>query len=228
MILEIIKLIKQNYETIPYHNFWLVLGLGFNPTKQGGICTDKNYYFYKQLKEKGFSVSLQSAQINGQNIHQLIRINIEQKLYLIDVGLGWPIMEPIPLFRNSRQKAFGIEFSFELDKKQLCVYKIDEGKKLLNYITNIAEYKQDTVLSEIMNSYDNSIDYPFRKSIRYSRIVDDEFYFLKGDILYYSVNNNIYNNRIVNMENFESLFLNKLGFDLNIVKQVAKKLKMYK
>ncbi len=228
MILEITKLIKENFETVPYHNFWLILGTGLNPSKQGGICTDRNFYFYKILKEKGFSVKLHSTQINGRNIHQLIRIELENKFFLIDVGLGWVITKPIPLNIESKQRAFGIEFNAKIADNQLYVYRINADKESLNYTTSIFENNQNQVRCEIEDSYNDNIDYPFRNSIRFSKIVNNEFYFLKNNILYYSKNNILYNKQINNWEEYENLFLNLFKFDFSIAKKVANKLKMFK
>lgn len=228
MISEITKLIKENYETVPYHNFWLILETGLNPSEQGGICTDRNFYFYKILKEKGFSVKLHSAQINGENIHQLIKIDISGKYFLIDVGLGWAIMKPIPLNQNSIQKAYALKFETIIENNQLFLYKIEKGNKYLNYSTNISEYDQKQVRKEIDNSYDTKINYPFRNSIRFSKVIENEFYFLKGNILHYSRNNILHKKQINTELEFDNLFLNVFKFDLEIAKSVANKLNMFK
>ena len=227
MISEIKEIIKQNYETVPYHNFWLVLETGLNPSNQGGICTDRNFYLFQELKEKGFNVKLQSAQINGENIHQLIKINIKNEPFLIDVGLGWAIMQPIPLNYESEQSAFGLNFKMKIINNQLYLYKVSKEKESLNYITNITEYDQRKIMIEINNSYNKEINYPFRKSIRFSKVVNNEFYFLKGNILFYSKNNMLYSKPINSMTEFENLFQNTFKFDLEIAKNVANKLKMF-
>jgi len=228
MITEINRIIRENFETVPYHNFWLILGTGLNPTSQGGICTDKNFYLYKLLYNKGFYVKLHSAQINGQNIHQLIKIEIEEKSYLIDVGLGWPILQPIPLFTHSIWQNFGIEFKTEIKRNILYVYRVEKQKESLNYITNISNYNQEIVKKEIENSYNKNIDYPFINSIRFSKIVDNEFYFLKEATLYYSKKNVLYKKQIDTWFKFEELFRTIFKFDLKIAREVANKLKMFK
>ena len=228
MISEITKLIKENFETVPYHNFWLILGSGLNPSEQGGICTDRNFYFYKTLEKKGFFVKLHSAQINGENIHQLIKIDISGKLFLIDVGLGWAIMKPIPLNSNSKQRSFGLEFKAVIENNQLYLYKVGKDKESLNYTTNISEYNQKQVENEIDNSYDAKISYPFRNSIRFSKVIDNEFYFLKGNILHYSKNDILYKKQINTWIEFENLFINIFKFDLEIAKESANKLGMFK
>ena len=228
MISEITKLIKENFETVPYHNFWLILGSGLNPSEQGGICTDRNLYFYKILKEKGFAVKLHSAKINGENIHQLIKIDILGKPFLIDVGLGWAIMKPIPLYQNSKQRSFGLEFKTVIKNNQLRLYKVNEDTESLNYTTNIFEYSQEQVKIEIDNSYDTKIDYPFRNSIRFSKVIENEFYFLKGNVLHYSKNDILYQKNINTWIEFENLFKDIFKFDLEIAKKVANKLEMFK
>jgi arylamine N-acetyltransferase len=228
MISEIIKIIKQDYETVPYHNFWLVLETGLNPSSQGGICTDRNFYLFQKLKRRDFSVKLHSAQINGKNIHQLIKIDIENKPFLIDVGLGWAIMQPIPLNYESEQNSFGVNFKTKIINNQLYLYKVSKEKESLNYITNITEYNQKRIITEINDSYNKEINYPFRKSIRFSKVVNNEFYFLKGNILFYSKNNMLSSKPINTMIEFENLFQNIFKFDLEIAMKVANKLKMFK
>jgi arylamine N-acetyltransferase len=227
MIESLKKIIRINYETIPFHNFGLILKSGLNPSINGGICTDKNYYLYNKLREEGFSVKLHSSEINGQSIHQLIKVDIGKQSYLIDVGLGWPILHPIPLFCNSKQDAFGIEFEAKIENNQLFLFMIKENEKTLSYTSNIYEYCQSVVLDEIKNSYSESINYPFNSSIRFSKIVNNEFYFLKGDILYYSKNKVLLKTKIQSVHEFDDLFVNVFKYDLGIAKQVCEKLIMF-
>ncbi len=224
---ELLKIIKQNYENIPYHNFWLVLRNGFNPSNQGGICTDKNYFLFEQLQEIGYSVKLHSAKINGQYIHQLLKIEIENQSYLIDTGLGFPILEPIPLFENAHFNAYGYEFKTEIIKNELNLFRLVNNKQVLSYTTDLSDCNQKQVLEEYVNSYNDNIQYPFKNSIRFSKIVNNEFYFLKGNILYYSENNRLKEREIKTSEDFNNLFENTFVFDLKTAQNVAIKLQMF-
>jgi arylamine N-acetyltransferase len=224
---KLLEIIKENYKTIPYHNFWLILQKEYNPTNQGGICTDKNYFLYKELFKNGYSVKLHSAKINSQNIHQLIKIEIDKQDFLIDTGLGFPIMKPIPLFENAHFTDYGYNFKTEISDNELCLYRLVNNKQVLNYTTNVTEYNQNIVYMEFQNSYGVNIDYPFRNSIRFSKIVDNEFYFLKGKKLYFSESNKLLEREITYWTEFDFIFEKIFKFDLKIAKSVAIKLQMF-
>lgn len=224
---ELIDIIKVSYETIPYHNLWYALKKGFLKNNLGGICTDKNYNLYKTLESLGYLVSLHSAKINGENTHQLVLLEFENQSYLIDVGLGWPIMKPIPVFENSRFRAYGVEYESEIKGNFLHLFRLKENKKTLVYITSIYKYNQDTIMNEFKFSYDDSLNYPFRNGIRFSKMVNNEFYFLHGNILYFSEDGILYEKHIRTWELFDELFKELFLFDVKIAREVAVKFKMF-
>lgn len=227
MITKLIDIIRKDYETVPYHNLRLILKLGLKPSIHGGICTDRNLYLFAKLREEGFLAKLHSAEINNLNIHQPIKVSIDSKSYLVDVGLGWPIMKPIPLFQDSIQKAFGVEFNAKIIDNKLFLYRINDKKETLSYSTKIQDYNQEQVLEEIENSYSDKIEYPFKRSIRFSKIIKNEFLFLKGDVLYYSKKNVLYKKTIRTYAEFENLFTNVFKFDMSQANKVVNTLKMF-
>ena len=224
---ELTKIIKSSYEEIPYHNFWYIIRKGFSIDNFGGICTDKSFNLYKLLLSKGYSVSLHSAKINGESTHQLIFLEFEKQNYLIDVGLGWPIMVPIPLFENSKFKAFGVEYESNIIEGNLHLFRLKDDKQIPIYITSNNKLNHSSVMNEFEFSYDESINYPFKKSIRFSKIVNGEFYFLHGDMLFFSNKGILSSKHISSLDMFEKLFEELFLFDVNIAREVAFKLDMF-
>ena len=221
------KLIKNNLETVPYHNFWLLLETGYNPTLLGGICTDKNVFLYNQLLNKKYNVKLHSAQINGENIHKIIKLFHLEEEYIIDVGLGWPILKPIPLKGVNVFSSYGVEFISKVINQVFYIYRMFGTDERLSYSALLSDSNQNEVKKEVENSYDKSINYPFKDTIRFSKIIDNEFYFLKHKTLFYSKRGMLLTRDILTLNDFEILFKEIFKSDIIIAKQVAEKLKMF-
>jgi hypothetical protein len=221
---RIIEIIKEDYETIPFHNFRIILKKDMN-IKLGGTCSDRTLYLRQKLDSSGIKTNLHSAKINGKDIHRLLKINREP--YFLDVGLGWPLMQPISLTQNMNFNFFGLYFKTKIIKNQISVYKLNKGIYNLNYTSQIDDINSEIVEKQINDRFNNIEDYPFKDSIRFSKVVDNEFYFLKGNILGYSNNNKFQYKTINTKEEFISLFENIFKFNIDLAIEVAKKTNMY-
>lgn len=220
------KLLIENLKDVPFHNFRLILEREM-PLELGGTCSDKTLFFQKKLKEKNIESILHSARIKGKEIHRLLKVKINNQDFFLDIGLGWPIIYPIPVDRNISYKFYGLEFKTEIhnDLLVLCRKKGDEFVE--NYRTIITDMDQPIILNQIENRFNNIDKYPFNNKLRFSKIVGDDFYFIRDDILEYSEGNKLFTRKLQSLDEFELLFKNVFDFDLDIVKEVAKKLKMF-
>lgn len=63
----------------------------------GGTCYSNNYYFFRLLGFLGYQVELRSADMKNPGVHMVVRVNLEGKEYLVDVGYAAPFIRPIPL-----------------------------------------------------------------------------------------------------------------------------------
>ncbi|MCG8452540.1 MAG: arylamine N-acetyltransferase [Spirochaetales bacterium] len=99
--------------------------------RRGGFCYELNYNFYRLLKSLNYSVQLISAQVlHGKTFgaefdHLALLVDLEDVLYLVDVGFGNFSSNPINLSRLkvSENIAFKVDFDgefytlFELNEK---------------------------------------------------------------------------------------------------------------
>jgi arylamine N-acetyltransferase len=85
----------MNQEQLPSLDQYLS---GIEEFHFGGTCYSNNYYFYKLLVYLGYQVQLCSADMKEPDVHLVIKVMLEEKEYLVDVGYAAPFIQPIPLF----------------------------------------------------------------------------------------------------------------------------------
>jgi len=223
----LIEIIKKDFETVPFHNFRLILNRDMN-LELGGTCSDRTIYMKHKLDKFGIDSSLHSAKINGLDIHRMLKVKIENEPYILDIGLGWPLLHPISLINEMKFNFFGLYFETKIHNGKLSLYKKDNDKYKISYNTILADQNQRVILEQINSRFINTKIYPFNDSIRFSKVVNGEFYFLKGNVLCYS-ENNIFRRRLISTEaDFISLFDDIFDFEVDIAIEVAKKTNMYK
>jgi len=224
---QIIQILKQDYETVPFHNFRIILKKDME-LKYGGTCSDRTLYLKQKLDALGIETFLHSARIKGKEIHRMLKIEINNEFYFLDVGLGWSLMLPISLKQNMKYNFFGLHFKTEINKNEITLYKKNKNNYTVSYNTTVETQNQEKIEQQINNRFENIEFYPFKDSIRFSKVIDNEFYFLKGNVLGYSENNEFKSKIIEKKDEFISLFKNKFKFNPDLAIEVAKKTKMFK
>ena len=63
----------------------------------GGTCYSNNYYFFRLLVFLGYQVQLYSADMKNPGVHMVVKVRLEDKDYLVDVGYAAPFIQAIPL-----------------------------------------------------------------------------------------------------------------------------------
>ena len=227
MINQIIQILKKDFETVPFHNFRIVLKKEME-LKYGGTCSDRTLYLKQKLDALGFETFLHSAKIKGKEIHRLLKIEINNEPYFLDVGLGWPLMLPISLKQDIEYNFFGLHFKTRINKNEITLFKNGKNGYTVSYKTTTKTQDPAKIKQQINNRFENIEFYPFKNSIRFSKVINNEFYFLKGNILGYSEDNEFKSKVIESKEEFIYLFENKFKFNIDLAIDVAKKTKMFK
>ena len=223
---KLLKILKNDYETIPFHNFRLLLNEDM-PLVYGGTCSDKTVYLKHKLDLINIESKLHSAFINGKEMHRLLKININSEAFLLDVGLGWPLIYPLSLKNEININCFGLFFKTKIKENVFELYKFNNNNYTLSYSASIFDIDSGKIKSQINKRFVNTEQYPFSNSIRFSKIVNNEFYFLKDNILGYSYKNTFYNKKITNLKEYIFLFKSVFNFDVDIATKVANKLNMF-
>jgi N-hydroxyarylamine O-acetyltransferase len=64
----------------------------------GGTCYANNFHFHRLLRALGYDASLYGADMaSGHDVHVAIRVRLEKRDLLVDVGYAAPFYEPLPL-----------------------------------------------------------------------------------------------------------------------------------
>ena len=88
----------------------------------GGICFELAAMFARLLASLGYDLYVMLAQVSLPNGHQAIHVTLDGKRYLVDLGTGGPIFQPIPLDAlpfEIRHHGVGYRFRFGDEPNQL-------------------------------------------------------------------------------------------------------------
>lgn len=108
---------------------------------RGGFCYELNGLFYQLLKKLQFQAIMVSARVFKEEIgytpefdHCAIIVKIDNNEFLVDVGFGEFIFEPLKLDFNLVQKDTNGEFFIDQYNSHYRVNKIIEGQTYPSYI----------------------------------------------------------------------------------------------
>jgi arylamine N-acetyltransferase len=96
----------------------------------GGICFELAAMFSRLLASLGYDLYVMLAQVSLPNGHQAIHVTLDGKRYLVDLGTGGPIFQPIPLDAlplEIRAHGIGYRFRFGDGPHQLLREALIEG-----------------------------------------------------------------------------------------------------
>lgn len=182
-IITIEKVLYECFEKEPFQNFYQLNNVKPTTFEFGGTCSDKSLSFYYKLKKMGYDVHLHSSWINEQEIHRVVRINLNNLSFLADVGNGWPSIHLYPLHEEVSFKAFGMDFQSRLLNDKIQVFRTNMGKRSLLFESYFKCKSEEEIMDDIRNRFSRGIQYPFNGKIRFSQIVNGRFLFLKDDRL---------------------------------------------
>lgn len=109
---ENLRKIVQNFlEFVPFQNLTMLIGPMRRPTwdeiceemlcGNGGLCTMRNPFMKVLLSHLGYTTTFVSASMEKPDCHIGILVRLNDVDYWVDVGNGYPYVEPYPLGSES-------------------------------------------------------------------------------------------------------------------------------
>ncbi|MCZ2356772.1 MAG: glycosyltransferase [Bacteroidia bacterium] len=218
---KIESLLLREFETVPFHNLFMLNDKKIIASEMGGTCSDKVLHFQKILSKNGVSSKLHSAFINGVECHRMLSVEISNQKYFIDVGSGWASTKLFPAFEPIEYSVFGMTFKTELSNDNLLLFHKTNDEFKLMIIIPLHSKDEDKILLDIENRFDNKTVYPFQNSLRFSKVIDNSFYFIKGDKLRIFSSIGIVEKILIETE-IENLIKDTFKFNLDGLKINAK------
>ena len=143
------RLVHAHVVTVPFENVTALLRRRDHPTGPvppmdldqlldtwerragGGICFELAAMFSRLLASLGYDLYVMLAQVSLPNGHQAIHVTIDGRRYLVDLGTGGPIFQPIPLDAlpfEIHQHGIGYRFRFGDEPHQLLREALIQGE----------------------------------------------------------------------------------------------------
>ena len=105
------KIVISFLDRVPFQNLTMITGPMRRPTWReicnamlsgnGGLCTTRNPFLQVFLSHLGYDVSFVSASMNQPNCHIGLLVKLDDLHYWVDVGNGYPYMEPYQIDSES-------------------------------------------------------------------------------------------------------------------------------
>lgn len=137
--------------------------------KRGGFCYELNSLFNELLRAIGFNTFLISAQVYSNEVygkefdHIAIIVNLNSETYLVDVGFGKFIFEPIQMILEVPQKdQFGTFMIESFEENQFRVNQLIAGIREPQYIFTLNQ-RQLNQFNEMCAYHQTSIDSHFTR-----------------------------------------------------------------
>lgn len=203
---KIENLLLREFENVPFHNLFMLNNKRIVTSDLGGTCSDKVLYFKKVLSENSISSKLHSAFINGAECHRMLTVEIDNKKYFIDCGSGWASPRLFPAFKPIEYSVFGMTFKTKLTADNLLLFHKTNNEFKLMVTIPLVSKPEDEILTDIDNRFNGDIVYPFQNSLRFSKVINNSFYFIKGNRL-----------RIFNADGIKERFLSETEIE-NLIK----------
>ena len=176
-------LLLKEFETVPFHNLFMLNNIPKKPSALGGTCSDKVLHFKKVLEDNGIISKLHSAFINGVECHRMLSVEIDRQNYFIDVGSGWASTKLFPVFAPIVYSVYGMTFKTEIFADNIILFHKTENKFKEMVTIPLQTKSEEFILEEINNRFADTSIYPFQNSLRFSKVKENSFYFIKGDTL---------------------------------------------
>ncbi len=88
----------------------------------GGVCFEVAEMVSTLLRELGYETHIVLGQITFPASHQAVVVRLREGPYMVDLGCGAPLPEPIPLIRESEYHVAGLGYRFRPDLASMtCV-----------------------------------------------------------------------------------------------------------
>jgi N-hydroxyarylamine O-acetyltransferase len=147
---------RHHYFHVPFENLDIHLGrkISLQPEnfyhkivthKRGGFCYELNGLFYELLLHLGFQLRMVSARVYDEDKgfgseydHMALIVTLEDEEWLVDVGFGEFIAEPLRIIPDIIQHDDRGKYRIELyNEKYLLVKRIKKEKEIQKYIFSL-------------------------------------------------------------------------------------------
>lgn len=191
------QIIRRTYEIVPFQNLTMLTRPRRPPTLEqirddmlsgvGGLCTTINPFLCAFLQSLGFRAGLLAVSMSQPNCHMGIIVrNLESKDYWLDLGNGFPYLEPLPIEEGATYTA--LNFTYQLQKTdnhwQLLQSVLGSSAKKINQQFKADPCHYDEFASMRMRHYTQPDYGPFLSGIRVNRWTEEIGYLLRDDILW--------------------------------------------
>jgi N-hydroxyarylamine O-acetyltransferase len=119
-------LVMAVYAQIPFQNLTMLTRERVPPTPAqiiddmlsgiGGLCNTMNPFFVALLHQLGFSVGFLRGSMAQPDCHIGIVVELSGESYWLDLGNGFPYLQPLPILHGSRAQFLGFEYQLQFDE----------------------------------------------------------------------------------------------------------------
>jgi len=218
------QILLEKFKKEPFHNLYLLNNVEPTTTAYGGTCSDKTLSFLETAKAAGLDAHLHSAYIDGQDIHRLVRLEIDNQRYFADIGNGWPSIQLYPAATPIVYESYGMRYRTEIADGIITVYHLKRGVEKQQMEIDIEEKSEEKIRQSITNRFCSSITYPFRNQLRFSLIVGPRFLFIRGSRLEIYSNCGYEEVPCISISDLQNVIMEYFGYDINsLVSQLGYK-----
>ena len=144
----------------------------------------------------------------------MLTVELDNLIYFIDVGSGWASTKLFPADKPTEYSIYGMTFKTELSNDTLLLYHKTEYEFKQMITIPLKSKPENEILIDIENRYKNIDIYPFRNSLRFSKVIGNEFYFLKGNRLRIYSESQIVE-KTLSLNEIYNLIISKFNFNLS-------------
>ena len=188
------KIIRNTYAIIPFQNLTMLNRPKVPPSSEsivhdmlsglGGLCTTINPFIAALLHNLGFDVSLLMVSMERPNCHIGLRVDLDDQCYWVDLGNGFPYLEPLPLKDGATYHHPKFSYMLELQQGGWAVRQsvlLSKDTKINQIFVNKARHYDAFKL--MRKRHYTEKDYgPFLSGIRINRWTSDSVFLLRDDM----------------------------------------------
>ncbi|WP_298809872.1 hypothetical protein [uncultured Psychrobacter sp.] len=208
------QILLAKFKQEPFHNLYLLNNVHPATMAYGGTCSDKALSYLDATKAVGLDAYLHSARIGGQDIHRLVRLEINNQRYFADIGNGWPSIQLIPAATPILYECYGMRFRTTIENDVITVYHRKRNVEKKQMEIDIAAKSETEIYHSIENRFSADIIYPFSSQLRFSMVVGKRFLFIRDTQLEIYSNSGYEEELNISMNNLQDVIEEYFGYDI--------------
>jgi len=189
------SIIQGVYATIPFQNFTMLCRPKTPPTQEqiiadmlsglGGLCTTSNPFLCALLQAMGFKAGLHLVSMDKPDCHIGVLVSLKKRCYFVDVGNGFPYLEPLELSVGEKYKVMSFEYELVKVKQGFGLQQTIFGtrKKCIDqtFSAEVCHYSDFDTMRK--NHYEDSVYGPFLTSLRINRWTNESGFMLRDKLI---------------------------------------------